>query len=265
MRDELRHVVGRRHVVGQQAGRIRVVRIDQPHFRRLRVHAVDEAGRPPRRDPGQRASRGVVGGNQQEMQQVVNGHLVVQPQERRRGEVDVAADDGDHLREVGVALEEHGRRHHLGDAGNRPLVLGVFFPENLLGIGVVDDGGGGAKIRNEVAARVDLVARNRRLGGLVAGDGAGPHGLRFARNRRLGGLGDLALRLAPLRQAQRSARPRRTEMKRSGTVTLGALGNPAKGRTPVSYEGEHPNSSKEFIERKHFMVPRARSAYGSCS
>ena len=107
---------------------------------------------PVRRDARERAGGRVVGRDEQQVQQVVGRDLVVRVQVRRRRLEDVAARDGDRLREVGVVLEEHRRGHHLGDAGDRALALRVLFPEDLVGFGVVDDRGGGAKIRDEVAA-----------------------------------------------------------------------------------------------------------------
>ena len=101
--------------------------------------------------------------------------------------------------EVGVVLEEHGRGHHLGDAGDRALALRVLFPEHLLGVGVVDDGGGGAHVGHQVAARVDLVARQHRVGHLARHrDGAGARQLRLARLRARGRIGALRLLLLPL-------------------------------------------------------------------
>src|SRR5207244_12748641 len=55
----------------------------------------------------------------------------------------VAAGDGHLLAEIRVVLEEDGRRHHLRDAGNRPLCLRVLFPEDFVRLGVIDDGGRG--------------------------------------------------------------------------------------------------------------------------
>jgi hypothetical protein len=71
--------------------------------------------------------------------------------------------NGNFLRQVGVVFQEHNRRHHLGNAGDRTLVLGIFLPENLTVRGVENDGGGGANIGNEFAACISLVPRRHRL------------------------------------------------------------------------------------------------------
>ena len=82
----------------------------------------------------------------------------------RRGLKHIAARDGDLLGQIRVVLEEYRRRHHLGDAGNRALALRVLFPEDLIRFRVIDDRRGGTDIRHEVAARVDLVAWQDRVG-----------------------------------------------------------------------------------------------------
>ena len=49
-------------------------------------------------------------------------------------------------------------------AGDRPLILRILFPEHLIGLGVVDDGRGRMNVRDQVATRVNLVARQNRVG-----------------------------------------------------------------------------------------------------
>ena len=71
VRDQPRHVVGRRDVLREQAGRIGVVRGLEPELRGLLVHPADEAFRALRRDARQRARGGVVRRDQQQVQQVV--------------------------------------------------------------------------------------------------------------------------------------------------------------------------------------------------
>ncbi|MCK7529269.1 MAG: hypothetical protein MZV64_72800 [Ignavibacteriales bacterium] len=55
-----RHVVGRRHVGGQQAGRVDVARVLEAQFGGLLVHAGHEPCGAPRRDPSQHPRRRVV-------------------------------------------------------------------------------------------------------------------------------------------------------------------------------------------------------------
>ena len=185
----------------------------EAELRRLFVHAADEAFRTLRRDARQGAGGGVVGRNQQQVQQVVGRHLVVRVQMGRRRLKDVAARDGHRLRQIRVVLEEHRRGHHLGDAGDRALRLRVLFPEDLVGVGVVDDRGGGAKIRDQPAARVDLVARQDGLGHLARGrDGAGAGELDLARLRPLRRIHRRARPRLPLRAVVRSGLGRRLQM-----------------------------------------------------
>ncbi len=66
--------------------------------------------------------------------------------------------------------------------------LRVLFPEHLMRLGIVDDRGRRADVRNQVAARVHLVARQDRVGHL-------------ARRRHRPG----AVRATVLREADRSA------------------------------------------------------------
>ena len=188
VRDETRHVVGRRHVVRQQAGRVGVVCAVETELRGFLVHPADESDRAVRRDARQGTRRGVVRRDQQQVQQVVGRDLVVEVQVRRRRLEHVASGNRDHLTQIRVVLEEHRRRHHLGDAGDRALLLRVLFPENLIGFGIVDDRGGGANIGHHLAAGVDLVARQHRVGHLARGGaGAGDGEFGLARLRGLGG------------------------------------------------------------------------------
>ena len=114
------------------------------------------------------------------MQQIVGRHFVVGAQMRRRRLEHVAARDGHLLREIGVVFEEHGRRHHLRDAGDRSLILRMLFPEHLVGFGVVNDRGRGAQIGDELSGRIHFVARQH----------GGRH---LARRRDCARLGELAL------------------------------------------------------------------------
>ena len=176
--------------------------------------------------------------------------------------------------EVGIVLEEHRRRHHLGDAGDRPLILRVLFPEHLVGFGVVDDGGGGAKIRHEVAARVDLVARDRGVGHLARRrDGA------RARRRSLAGdrsVGLSSYGIAPARAVSHSQqsdqdwtsyanrelsrtddedrlRAQCTDPDRCCPLTAHG-GCVLLGNRAVSDRGEQRHSSRELIDCKQLMA-----------
>ena len=210
---------------------------------------------PVRRDARQRAGGGVVRRDQQQVQQVVGRHLVVRVQVRRRGLEHVAARDGHRLRQVGVVLEEHRRRHHLGDAGDRALALRVLFPEDLVGVGVVDDRGGGAHVRHQVAAGVDLVARQDRVGHLARrGDGAGARQLRLARLRTLGGIGGRVRRAWPSRLRLRRLR------RRLGCVALAAA---SAGRgTERDKAGEYKRAYAEKCFSVHLSFPGPRVGKG---
>ena len=130
------------------------------------------------RDAREDAGGGVVRRDQREVQDVVQRDPVVRAEIGGRRRVDVAALDGDLLREVGTVLEEHQRRHHLGDAGDRALVLRVLFPEHLTGLGIENDGGGSADIGDQRAGCVGLEPGTHRFlerlePGLFAGPGGG--------------------------------------------------------------------------------------------
>ncbi len=105
----------------------------------------------------------VVGSDQQQMQQVAGRHRVTGTQIRRRRGADVGALDDDFARQVRRVLEEDHRGHHLRDAGDRTAARGVALPEHLAVFRVVDDGGFGADIGNDVAEIVELEARLDRL------------------------------------------------------------------------------------------------------
>ena len=150
-RDEPRHVVGRRDVVGVEARRVGICRVVEAQVVGLLVHPGDETVIAERRDARQRARRGVVGRNQQQVQQIGDPNAIVRAQIGRRRAQRVGAGDRDFLVEVGRRLEEHDRGHHFRDAGDRALVHRVFFVEHLAGGGVVNNGGGGADIRHDVA------------------------------------------------------------------------------------------------------------------
>ena len=85
------------------------------------------------RHTGEHAGGGVVGRNQRQVQHVAELEPVVGLEVGRGGGIDVAAFDGDGLVEVRIVLEEDDGRHHLGDAGDRALVLRVLLPEHLAG------------------------------------------------------------------------------------------------------------------------------------
>ena len=150
----------------------------EPELDGLLVHPLDERGGAAVRDAREDAGGGVVRRDQREVQDLVQRDPVVRAEIGGRGRVDVAALDGDLLREVGAVLEEHQRRHHLGDAGDRALVLGVLFPEHLARLGVENDGGGGADIGDQGAGRVGLEPRTHRFlerleAGLFTSSGGG--------------------------------------------------------------------------------------------
>ena len=224
--DQPRQVVGRRDVRRVQARGIGERRALEPELDRLLVHPLDERRGAAVRDARERAGRGVVGRDQREVQDVVERDAVVGPEIGRRGRVDVAALDGDLLREVGIVFEEDHRGHHLGDAGDRALVLRVLFPEHLAGLGIENDGGGGADIRDQGAGRVGLEpGRHRLLERLepgacsrARGGGAGARQPRLPGLRRGGGIGRLLWRpcvwssFAPLRAS--ASRGRNEDAKR---------------------------------------------------
>ena len=162
-RNQPRQVVGRRDVRGIEPGGIGEAGALEAELDRLLVHPLDEGRGAAVRHARERAGGGVVGGDQREVQDVVQRDAVVGAEIGGRGGVDVAALDGDFLREVGVVFEEDQRGHHLGDAGDRALVLRVLFPEHLAGLGIEDDGGGGADIRDQRAGRVGLEPGAHRL------------------------------------------------------------------------------------------------------
>ncbi len=136
---------------------IRVRRVVEPEFQGLLVHPLHEGVGALRGRTRERAGGRVVGRDERQVQEIVERHLVVRAQIRVAGTEDVAPVDRHDTREIRVTLEEHGRRHHLGDAGNRPLVLRVLLPEHLAVVRVVDDGGRGANIRNHRPLVVQLV------------------------------------------------------------------------------------------------------------
>ena len=138
----------------------------------------DEAVIAQRREAGQRAGRRVVRRNQQQVQQVRQAHAIVGAQVGRRGAQRVRAHNLDFLVQVGRGLEEHDRGHHLRDAGDRALVLGILFVEHLAGRRVVDDGGGGPDFGHHVAGFVGAISRGLRLG-----QGPAPTFARAARMR----------------------------------------------------------------------------------
>ena len=98
------------------------------------------------------------------MQQVRKAHAVVGAQIGRRRAQRVRAHNLDFLVEVGGGLEEDDRRHHLRDAGDRALVLGILFVEDLAGRRVVDDGGRGADVGHDVSGFVGAIPWRLRLG-----------------------------------------------------------------------------------------------------
>ena len=123
------------------------------------------------------AGGGVIRGNQREVQDIVQRNAIVGAQIGGRRCVDIATLDGDFLREVGIIFEEHQGRHHLGDAGDRALVLRVLFPQNLTRLGIENDGGGSADIGDQRAVRVRLEPGTHRFlerlePGLFAGPGS---------------------------------------------------------------------------------------------
>ena len=164
IRNEPGHVVGRRDIVGIEARRIGVRRVVQAEVVGLLVHSGDEAVVAQRREAGQRARRGVVRRNQQQVQQVRQAHAIVGAQIGRRRAQRVRAHNLDFLVQVGRGLEEDNRGHHFGDAGDRALVLGILFVEHLAGRRVVDDGGGRPDFGDDVAGIVGAIPGRLRLG-----------------------------------------------------------------------------------------------------
>ena len=135
----------------------------EPELDGLFVHPLDERRRAAMRHARERPGRGVVGGDQREVQHVVERDALVGAEIGRRCRVDVAPLDGDFPRQVRVVFEEDQRGHHLRDAGDRSLVLRVLFPEHLAGFRIENDGGRGADIRDQGAVRVGLEPGAHRL------------------------------------------------------------------------------------------------------
>ncbi len=144
------------------------------------VHAGDERGGAAFRRARQHARRGVVGGDEREVQQVCVADELVRLEIGHRGVREVRPGHGDLLREIRIVGHERDGRHDLGQAGDRPLVVGVLFPEDSSGLRVEDDGGGGADVGNHVPELVALEARGHGLalnpfgGGPRPGRGASP-------------------------------------------------------------------------------------------
>jgi hypothetical protein len=101
-------------------------------------------------------ARGIIGRDQQQVQQVARPHLVAGAQIRGGGAVNVGTRDDDFALEIGVVFKEHDGGHHLGNARNRTRVLRVLLPEHLPRLRVVDDGGFGAEVRHLHAALIEL-------------------------------------------------------------------------------------------------------------
>ena len=107
MRDQPCHVVRGRDIVREQTRGIRIPGVLEPELGSLLIHALDEPVRPVGRHARQHAGGGIVGRDQQQMQELLGCNLVVGAQIGRRRAEHVATDDGDRLREVGIVLEEH--------------------------------------------------------------------------------------------------------------------------------------------------------------
>ena len=171
MRDEPRDVVGRRDVAAVEPGRIGEGRVTQAERGRHRVHLFDEPGGAPRRHAGERARGDVVRRHQRQMQEVVQRHHLAAAKIRGRRAPDVAPGDHDVAIQVRTRIEEHERRHHLGDAGDGPLLEAVRLPQDLVGRRVVDHRGAGADARLpqvgdvEPPGRIDNRVRRRRRRG----------------------------------------------------------------------------------------------------
>ena len=80
------------------------------------VQPLDEAGRTKRRGPRQRPRRGVVGGHERQVQEVINRDPLAGSQVGVVGTGDVGPLDGYLAGQVRVPFEDHCRGHHLGDA-----------------------------------------------------------------------------------------------------------------------------------------------------
>ena len=119
----------------------------------------DEAFSAQRRRARQHTRRGVVGADQQQVQQVVLGHAVAGTDVGGGRAIDVGPLDHDLRVEVGRVLQHDRRRHHLRDAGNRSLDLRVLLPQHLSGARVIDDGGFGADVGHQRAGFVELEMR----------------------------------------------------------------------------------------------------------
>ena len=115
------------------------------------------------RDAGKCPGRGVVGRDQRQMKDVIQGNPLVGAQECRGGGVGVATLDRDLLREIGIVFEEHHGGHHLGDARDGALVLRVLGPQNLAGFRIENDGRRRTHVRHQRAGFVGLVARRHHL------------------------------------------------------------------------------------------------------
>ena len=169
--------------------------------------------------------------------------------------------------QIGIVLENDGRGHHLRDARNRSLSLGVLFPEDFVGLGIVDDRRGCPQIGNQIAAGVDLVARDDRVGHLrgrrrcTALRGRGPAARRRFRGRFRRGLLDRRFR-AGLSGCSRDAR--QTDEASERKVTDPENWFPAHESRPeaVTCPGSRVIVARQLIDRKAIIVFNTQITYG---
>ena len=216
--------------------------------------------------------RGVVGADEQQVQQVVAGHRVAGPQVGGRGARHVATLDRHRLRQIGQGLQEDDGRHHLGDAGDRAQLLRVLLEQHLVGLGVVDDGGGGARRRHFLPILVELEARGRQLAGFASpGGGACPGngpaaGGRTGPRRRAGAGPRRSLLFLGCRLNRRllgGGRRRRRSCRRARAPKTGRAG--ARGRfccvaaMNVATTAANALESARRIRRRSGMSPYGRT------
>ena len=199
-------------------------------------------GRAVRRDARERARGRVVRGDEQQVQQIVGRHLVVRPQKRRRRA------QRHRFARSSPAATGRGRSSRNTVAVITLVMLAIercvceFSSQRIsLVVGVVDDGGLGAKIGNQQAAGVRL--QTRKLFGQLArhGRGAGPRERRPAISRA--GRGILRARLGRL-SCGAAAAPQAWLLRASAAAGVCApagagaiLTSPASARGPIQKNG----------------------------
>ena len=171
------------------------------------------------------------------MQQVLQRHAFVRPQVGDRRAPGVGPVHHELFGQVGVVLDEADRRHHLRDAGNRTLIEGLFLPQDLAGLGVVDDRGFRADVGDNRPGRV----------GLEPGLGQIRHraGPRQARPASPGGRRRVA-RFGPCGALRRGSRPAGSRLGSQERLALGR-----RSDAGLLAWGRLRSRLRQRIERRH--------------